>query len=422
MLTFLASFLAACWSVEAVAGTLALHCGFLALINLRDRSFARLIADLASACLPIVCGLAALSLGTLLASGKLPAFKIYLGYFVSYNPVATFWSVPFDGTYWSSAPFLLAIVVVMGICWLTVFCGNDNWLPYRSDHWLQRCLPAALLTAFASAYFAGRAVDFVILIALLPLALLLIPGALWLANMAARGDRVAISLSAIPLLVLFWMSSFSFLYLFRVGSPYSFVVQQCRDYGRCTPAALGRSVSETLRRDLALEPRTDVWAMKPYDRQIVGDAKQLIERFAAEDAKVTVLLGASAGGDQTLGDIAVMFAGKWHTWPRSFTFTDELVPELVARILAAPVALQTGNVIVLRRDEAKLGVLEAGILKLVRSTGSLCLLEGSTSEVAAYRYWKNGTPQPTDGCIEPPVEKRAEILNTQQAVLQVLRS
>jgi hypothetical protein len=162
--------------------------------------------------------------------------------------------------------------------------------------------------------------------------------------------------------------------------------------------------------------------MKPYDRQIVGDAKQLIERFAAEDAKVTVLMGASAGGDQTLGDIAVMFAGKWHTWPRSFTFTDELVPELVARILAAPVALQTGNVIVLRRDEAKLGVLEAGILKLVRSTGSLCLLEGSTSEVAAYRYWKNGTLQPTGGCIEPPVEKRAEILDTQQAMLQVLRS
>jgi hypothetical protein len=421
VLTFLASFLAACWSVEAVAGTLALHCGFLALINLRDRSFGRLIADLASAGLPIICGLMALSLGTVLLSGKLPVFNIYLGYFVSYNPVATFWSVPFDGTFWSSAPFLLAIVAVMGACWLMVFRGSKSWLPYRSDHWLQHCLPAALLTAFTSAYFAGRAVDFVILIALLPLSLLLIPGALWLANMAARGDRLAISLSAIPLLVLFWMSSFSFLYLFRAGSPYSLIVHQCRDNGRCTPAALGRGVYETLRRELALEPRSDIWAMKPYDRRIVGDAKHLIERFATGDTKVTVLLGASAGGDQTLGDLAVMSAGKWHTWPRSFTFTDELVPELVARILAAPVALQTGNVIVLRRDEAKLGALEAGILKLIRSTGSLCLLEGSTPEVAAYLYWKNATPKPTGGCIEPPVEKRADIRDAKESMLQVLR-
>ena len=151
-----------------------------------------------------------------------------------------------------------------------------------------------------------------------------------------------------------------------------------------------------------------------YDRRIAGDAKRLIDRFAAEDVEVTVLLGESGSGTQILSDIALMFAGKWHTWPRSFTFTDELVPELAARILEAPVALRTGNVIILRRDETNLGLLEGGILKLIRSTGSLCALEGSTSEIAAYRFWKNGTPQPTGGCMELPVNSTPRISRTRR--------
>jgi len=70
ILTFLVSFLAAFWSAEAVAAVLALHCGFLTLVNLRDRSFRRLAVDLALACVPIVIGLTALSLSILLAVGQ----------------------------------------------------------------------------------------------------------------------------------------------------------------------------------------------------------------------------------------------------------------------------------------------------------------------------------------------------------------
>ena len=235
VLTFLASFLAACWSLEAVAGVLTLHCGLLALLNLRDRSFGRLVVDVALACLPIVTGLATMSLGIWLMSGKLPAFAIYLGYFGSYNPVATFWSVPFTGLFWGWIPVLLAIMTVLGICCRTAFFGRSGKLPHWTDYWLRHCLPAALLTTLTSAYFAGRAIDFVILIALLPFSLLLIPASLWLANAAANRDRVAASLLAIPLIAFLWMSSFSLLYLFRVGSPYSLVVQECRDHGRCTP-------------------------------------------------------------------------------------------------------------------------------------------------------------------------------------------
>ena len=160
--------------------------------------------------------------------------------------------------------------------------------------------------------------------------------------------------------------------------------------------------------------------MNPYDHGIAVDAKHLIDHFAADDAKVTVLLGENGDGAQLLSDVALMYAGKWHTWPRSFTFTDELVPGLVSRILAAPVTLRTGNAVILRRDEANLGSLESSILKLIRSTGSLCALDESTTEVAAYRFWKNGDPQPAGGCADRPVSEPSDISDAEKEMLQAL--
>jgi hypothetical protein len=420
VLTFLTSFLAAVWSLEAVAGVLALHCGYLVLVNLRDRNFGRLIVDVALACLPIVVGLVAMSLGTLLMSGKLPAFAVYLGYFGSYNPVATYWAVPFDGLFWGWLPILLGIVVVVGICCRIAIFGRQGKLAHWTDHWLRFCLPAAMLTVLTSAYFAGRAVDFVIMIALLPFSLLFIPASLWLADLAVSRDRIALSLAAIPLIAFFWMSSFSLLYLFRVGSPYSLVLQECRDHGRCTPEALREGLSDRLRRQFALQPGTENWAMTAYDHGIAIDAKHLIDRFAANDAETTVLLGEDGNGYQLLSDVALMYADKRHTWPRSFTVTDELVPALVARILAAPVTLQTGNLVILRRDETNLGPLESSILKLIRTAGSLCALDESTTEVAAYRFWKNGDPQPAGGCLDRPVREVSEISEAEKEMLEAL--
>jgi len=152
-------------------------------------------------------------------------------------------------------PFQLTIVVVVGVCCLTVIGGRSSELPHWTDYWLRRALPAAMLTVLASAYFAGRSVDFVILIALLPFSLLFIPASLWLANVATSRDGIAGSLLAIPLIAFLWMSSFSLLYLFRVGSPYSLVVQECRDHGRCMPAALGQGISDKVARSTRVGAR-----------------------------------------------------------------------------------------------------------------------------------------------------------------------
>jgi hypothetical protein len=141
----------------------------------------------------------------------------------------------------------------------------------------------------------------------------------------------------------------------RADSPYALLLHECRDHHRCTPAALRHSLSETVNSETALRSRNNFWSLDDYDRVIVAEAKSLIERFSGNSTKVTVLLGESSDGQQMLSDIALMYANKWHTPPRSFTFSDELVPALLTRILAHQVTLGTGDVILVRRDDATWG-------------------------------------------------------------------
>ena len=142
------------------------------------------------------------------------------------------------------------------------------------------------------AYFAGRAVDYVILIALLPFSLLAIPAFLSTADYAIGRDRTAMRLAAIPFIAFLFVATFSSLYLFRANSPYSLYVHECRDKGRCSPAALLQGLADTMRFRLAVDRGNDVCARNSYDDTgTVANAIDVIDRYAAKHAKVTVLLG-----------------------------------------------------------------------------------------------------------------------------------
>ncbi|MGY4480909.1 hypothetical protein ACVWWR_000100 [Bradyrhizobium sp. LM3.2] len=91
---------------------------------------------------------------------------------------------------------------------------------------------------------------------------------------------------------------------------------------------------EKVDRELGLRSTGNFLSLDHYDRAIVADAKHLIDQYAASSPKVTVLLGEGANTQQMLSDIALMYANKWHSWPRSFTFSDELAPAIYTRILA----------------------------------------------------------------------------------------
>jgi hypothetical protein len=313
---------------------------------------------------------------------------------------------------------LLGVVIALGTGWQKAIAGRPGDSP-DGVYWMRTGVPAALLVALTGAYFAGRAVDYVILIAVPPFALLFVPAFLSCVDHAMNRDRVAIALSAIPLTAFFVIAAFSSLYLFRVGSPYSLVIHECRDKGRCSVNSLLEGLSETMRFRLGIDQGHDVWAQNSRDvTGTIAEAVDLIDRYAAKDAQVTVLLGETEPGRHMTSDMALMYAHRWHTWPRSFTFTDELVPALVAHILAGPVTLRTGDIVILRRDEINLGYLESGILKIVRSSGSLCFISG-LREVAAYRFWKNGDPEPSNGCLPAP-PPAPDLLDAENQVVQAL--
>jgi hypothetical protein len=120
----------------------------------------------------------------------------------------------------------------------------------------------------------------------------------------------------------------------------------------------------------------------------------LSERWAADREKLVMLLGPMDPGAPSLtavmNEVALMHGGKWHLWPLSFTFSDELNAVLREKILASPVKLTDGDVVIIRKDEEALGPLEKGILQKVRSSSTLCALPGEATEVAAYRVSLTG--------------------------------
>ena len=117
---------------------------------------------------------------------------------------------------------------------------------------------------------------------------------------------------------------------------------------------------------------------------MIRDALEIISRLAPDEPLVTVLLGALVA-DLQATEVTLMYAGKWDRWPRSLILSDELVRPLARRIIAAPVKLREGEVVIVRRDEKALGYLESGILTRIRAETNLCLLPGSSNEVVAYR-------------------------------------
>ena len=62
-----------------------------------------------------------------------------------------------------------------------------------------------------------------------------------------------------------------------------------------------------------------------------------------------------------------------------------MVMSIARRIIAAPVRLREGELVLVRRDETALGFIEAGILQRIRAEVTLCPLPESSQEVIAYR-------------------------------------
>lgn len=412
--TAFSTFLAALWSFETLFGTLGIHFAVLGLLALRDRAVVRLVTDAVWAVLPALAAVLAMTVGTFLRAGTLPDYGLYLHFLTQYN-MLSWWAVAANPMFMGWLAMLLAVFVVLSDGWTRVLGSVQRVLDMDDTALFHRFVPMAMLAVLQGAYFTGRSVDYTLLLALLPFCAIAIPAVLAFtaAVVSARGPVRLLAI--IPAVIGLWALTFTSLSLLRqnqsqlvtecplhtrcASAPYSFILHECRDHDRCSPATLLSELRRKLHERPGLEkvgnPRGDYW----YDTHgALRDALSMMAEWAADQPTVTVLIGhifshvaveatehnTSGGADSSLSDLAVMYAGKWHRWPRSFTFSDGLVVPLARRIIAAPIRLQAGE-LVLVREGSPLPLVEAGIWKRIREEYTLCRLSHPSKEVFAYR-------------------------------------
>lgn len=380
-----AVFLAGLWSFETLVGTLGVYFGFLAFQELRRQSITGLIRDGAIALAPVFAAVGATCLGAWLRSGQLPRYDLYLRFFGTYNPLSEFWAFPTNPAFFGWMVPLLAIFLVFANA-----LARRGEAGRETDTLYYRTVPMALFVLPTGAYFAFRSYDYTLAVALLPTMALIIPAALNWTYRLGRTPGTARLLTMVPALIGFWLIAYAGMALGRAGGPYSFALQECRDHGRCSAAALASGLDRKLHGRDVLEPvgnfLSDRWMTILAPQNLLPDAVDIIEREAPADARVTVLLGQSIASE-----LALLHTGKWQHWPISFVYTDQLVSRLARKIAATPVDLPAGALIVVAPGDG-LGSMERSIWQRLQDEHTLCAVAETSGAVDAYRI---GGP---DGC------------------------
>jgi len=377
---FVGMVISALWSFETFSGSVAIF-GLFALIgSVRERSFRRLIRALLSGVVaPVATSVILLSCLTLVWGRMLPNYLAYLQFARVYNMVSEFWSIEASGAFFGWIPVAATIMVVLTTAWFSALDEDKPGALFDWDTLLNRFVPMAALCGFMSSYFAGRSVDFTLIIAFLPLSALLIPGSLVVFDRAMSGNKQAIRIVVVPLLAIFVAISFSFMALYRKDGPYSIAVAECLYHKNCSPVALGAALMKRLQTfDL-------VRNASPLDG-LTKDAITLIERYSADRSEIPLFLGMRPAGDWSVHTNAVLLLEhKGHRWPISYVLSDEINSSLSRSILGADVRLEEGEPVFIRTDESRLGPLEAAIVTKIRSEVRLCPLPPSSLTVTAYR-------------------------------------
>lgn len=367
--------LSSIWSVETLIGTIGVQIVFLAALATRERSWRRMSRDLPVAMLPAVITLGAFCLIVYAQSAHWPRFDIYLRFLSVYNPLSDYWAKPRQDFYWW-IPMLLVVFLSLAHCWINVL---DRRTSPGADRQIYCILPMTALCLWSALYYVGRSIDYTLLIAFLPFAaVLIVQGQLLLLTRVRAGAICAgILISALGV--------YHTLNIWSPAGPYSFLLHECRDQHRCTITALRDRLKDRLQARPVFEAVGNQWSdYRLDDEGVLREAMSLIEQNVAPEVPVTVLLGRVQYVSY-LSELALMYTGHWHRWPISFTFTDNLVPQLMQKIVETPVRLHDGEVIVVRREVDTLEGVERKILAKIRAEYHLCEIPNDLHQVTAYR-------------------------------------
>jgi hypothetical protein len=366
--TALATTGAAFWSIEALVGTLAIHLLFILASKACQRSFVPICSDFVLALAPAFVAVASFSLVIVIWSGSFPDFTAYSRFLMVYNAFSDYWGIPARGTFWGWAPIALTLAVVSMLVWARIFA--DPAPTSRTDQkLLYGYVPMASLMGLMSLYYLGRSVDFTLIIAFLPFSVVII--AAYVDGLAAwqQGGkllRLALGLLSAGIILIL---TYSILALYGPNSAVRLAWHECRYHGHCMTHALLTELDQRVRNQPTLQADSNLGTS---GRNLVFETVRLIALRLAHQERAAVFLGRAEANRSIATDLALFYAGKVHRWPISFTFTDELVPQLFERIVRAPIQLKEGEMVIVRRDESRLGPLESAILRQVRSQVLLC--------------------------------------------------
>ena len=299
--TALAAFVSGGWSIETLIAALGVHLAFLGVLGLRDRALVRLLVDGALALLPAAAAIIVMTLAVAVR-GAWPDYGAYLQFLSIYNPLATYWSVVANPIFLGWLPILLAIFVVWADAWTRVFRRTARLVDIGDAVLFYRFVPMAVLLMVQATYFVGRSYPSALILAVLPFCAIAIPAGLRVTAALVMAKGPAALLALIPVAIGLWMLTFTFLSLFRQESPYSLLLHECRDLGRCTPGALARGFDETIHVRGSLERMQKIKEDGWFDAKgIVRDAMSMMRRWAPNEPAVTVLLGRLRPGTSSPG-------------------------------------------------------------------------------------------------------------------------
>ena len=293
---------------------------------------------------------------------------------------------------------MLAVFLVLADGWMRIFDRTSQVTELTAAALYYKFVPMALLAILMSAYFVGRSVEYLLVVALLPFVALIVPALLRTAIVLARNKPISLLMLTLPVVGGLWALSFTVLALTRYDPPYSFLLQECRDHSRCTPSTLVAGLNEKLLVRQVIDKNNAQWSQNYYDGTgTIREAVDAMHRFAPNQKTVSIFLGSvmpdplvGTARDNIASDMALMYAGKWHRWPRSYGFTDELIPALVDQIVSTPIRLNGEEIVIVRRDETSFGEVERRILRKIRAETTLCLLPEQSKEIAVYRVASDG--------------------------------
>lgn len=393
------------WSLETFVFSAGPYAAFLIGNGMFRR---RVLASLGQS-LFLVAAIAAahlLFVGFMLAYyGKLPRYDFYFDLISAYSTYT-------PGFLESVSPYYWVWAINATVYFLVLCCFLHRVLTVRSrqtpaaDWWLvSALLPTAAVGILFASYFVARSTDTSLYLAQLPLFAVVLAAAdrlLWRNTESFRSRR---SLQVVLVLAVGIVSAVGLEKFFQPHSVHagnSTILRQCFLASGCAPSRILAQLSERLSSpppgteldaDRIYQFRLQKWT-NPENLGIIRNGYRLAQTLGRDEERLAIFLDYDRF---PITGTVLMYAGRWHKWPISSAYIDQLSPKLTNYIVSRPIQFREDEVVITLADEDRLEPLHQTLLGKIREQWSLCPVAETESGVVAYRTSRDAACGSRDG-------------------------